>query len=261
MNRIQQLFESCRQSGKKVFTAYLSMGCPDLEYSEKAAAALLGNGADMLECGMPFSDPMADGAIIREASRKSLASGTTLTGVLDSIAHLRQRFPQVPLILFSYYNVIFRYGVEKFAKAAAEAGVDAVLVVDMVLEEREELLTPLRNHNLTMVPLVAPTTPLSRVADIARGLEDSFIYAITVKGVTGERSALPPDLAERLAAIRKISGMPVQAGFGISTPAQAAAVGAAADGFIIGSAIVHQILTHPDEQGLASLAQYAASFR
>ncbi len=166
----------------------------------------------------------------------------TLRDVLAAAHRIRARFPNVALVLFSYYNLIFSMGLEEFARAAADAGVDAVLPVDLPLEEREELLERLRPLGIGYIPLIAPNTPIERVKESAAGLENSFVYAITVKGITGARDALPADLAQRLDAIREAIDLPVAAGFGISTPEQAATVCAHADGFVVGSALVKQLV-------------------
>lgn len=260
MNRIQKLFASAKANGKKVFTAYLTMGFPDMEYSERAVETLLDNGADIIEFGVPFSDPMADGPVIREAGQKALAHSTKLQDILDCIARLRRKYPDAPFVLFSYYNVLFSRGLEKFAAAAEAAGVDAVLAVDVVLEDRQELLDVLRKHNMTLVPLIAPTTHLDRVAEIAKGVEDSFLYVITVKGITGARAELPAGLEQRLNDIKSVSGMPVLAGFGVSKPEQAAMIDKVADGFIIGSAIVRILLENPNDTGLRNLAEFTQAF-
>ena len=260
MNRIQKLFASAKANGKKVFTAYLTMGFPDMEYSERAVETLLDNGADIIEFGVPFSDPMADGPVIREAGQKARAHGTNLQDILDCIARLRRKYPDAPFVLFSYYNVLFSRGLEKFAAAAEAAGVDAVLAVDVVLEDRQELLDILRKHNMTLVPLIAPTTHLDRVAEIAKGVEDSFLYVITVKGITGARAELPAGLEQRLNDIKSVSGMPVLAGFGVSKPEQAAMIDKVADGFIIGSAIVRILLENPNDAGLRNLAEFTQAF-
>ena len=238
MNRIQKCFERTRAAGRPAFIAYLTMGYPTLAASEEAADTLLANGADILELGVPFSDPVADGAVIRTAAYAALAQGVTLADILALAGRLRAKHPDAPLVVFSYYNVIYRYGLEKFAAAAEAAGVDAVLSVDLPLEERDELLDVLRPHGLTLVPLIAPTTSVERAVESAKGVEDSFLYVITVKGTTGARAELPPELKDRLAAIRSAVDVPIAAGFGISTKEQAATVGEVADGFVVGSALV-----------------------
>ena len=241
MNRIQNIFARCRAEKKGAFVAYLTMGAPTLAASEAAVDDLVAGGVDILELGVPFSDPFADGAVIRSAAYTALAQGVTIDDVLAAAKRLRARHPETGLVVFTYYNLIFSKGVETFAAEAAAAGVDAVLVVDLPLEERDELLGALRAHGLTFVPLIAPNTPLERVVDSAAGLDDSFLYVITVKGVTGARAELPPDLTAHLDAIRAAVKTPIVAGFGISTRAQADVVSQHADGFVVGSALVKRL--------------------
>ena len=241
MNRIQNIFARCRAEKKGAFVAYLTMGAPTLAASEAAVDDLVAGGVDILELGVPFSDPFADGAVIRSAAYTALAQGVTIDDVLAAAKRLRARHPETGLVVFTYYNLIFSKGVETFAAEAAAAGVDAVLVVDLPLEERDELLGALRAHGLTFVPLIAPNTPLERVVESAAGLDDSFLYVITVKGVTGARAELPPDLTAHLDAIRAAVKTPIVAGFGISTQAQADVVSRHADGFVVGSALVKRL--------------------
>lgn len=242
MNRIQKTFARCKAEGKAAYVAYLTMGAPTLEKSFAAAETLLGEGVDILELGVPFSDPVADGAVIRAAANRALANGVTLADVLAGVSGLRARHPDTPVVIFTYYNILYSYGLKRFADEAAQRGVDAVLVVDLPLEERGELLDVLRPAGLTLVPLVAPTTGPARVRAIAEGLEDSFLYAVTVKGTTGQRASLPPELASRLTEIKRLVSLPVVAGFGIRTPAEGAAVASHCDGFVIGSALVERFM-------------------
>lgn len=242
MNRIQKTFMRCKAEGKAAYVAYLTMGAPTLEKSFAAAETLLGEGVDILELGVPFSDPVADGAVIRAAANRALANGVTLADVLAGVSGLRARHPDTPVVIFTYYNILYSYGLKRFADEAAQRGVDAVLVVDLPLEERGELLDVLRPAGLTLVPLVAPTTGPVRVRAIAEGLEDSFLYAVTVKGTTGQRASLPPELASRLTEIKRLVRLPVVAGFGIRTPEEGAAVASHCDGFVIGSALVERFM-------------------
>ena len=237
-NRIKNAFAKAKSEGRGAFVAYLTIGFPTIEASEAAADALVADGADVLELGVPFSDPFADGGVIRSAAYKALENGVSLRDVIALAKRLRARHPETGLVLFSYYNPIFSMGLEAFADVVADAGIDAVLSVDLPLEEREELLAVLRPKDIGYIPLVAPNTPIERVKASAEGVGDSFVYVITVKGTTGARAELPPDLASRLEAIRGASPIPVAAGFGISTRAQADEVTRHADGFIVGSALV-----------------------
>lgn len=238
MGRIEDSFARAKAQGRGAFIAYLTMGFPSEERSVEAAGDLISQGADIIELGVPFSDPFADGATIRAAAYEALRRGTSLAGVLRMAARLRAAHPDTGLVLFSYANPLYSMGLDAFARAAADAGIDAALAVDVPLEERGELLAALRPHGIGYIPLVAPDTPPARIAASVEGLENSFAYAITVKGITGERATLPPDLARRLDAIRAASRLPVAAGFGISTKAQAEEVCRHADGFIAGSALV-----------------------
>ncbi len=237
-NRIKNAFAKAKSEGRGAFVAYLTIGFPTIEASEAAADALVADGADVLELGVPFSDPFADGGVIRSAAYKALENGVSLRDVIALAKRLRARHPETGLVLFSYYNPIFSMGLEAFADVIADAGIDAVLSVDLPLEEREELLAVLRPKDIGYIPLIAPNTPIDRVKKSAEGVGDSFVYVITVKGTTGARAELPPDLASRLEAIRAASPIPVAAGFGISTRAQADEVTRHADGFIVGSALV-----------------------
>ena len=242
-NRICKCFEKAKEEGRAAFVAYLTIGYPSLEASEKAIDRLIAeSGADVIELGVPFSDPFADGAVIRAAAYEALKQGVTMTDALALAARVRAKHPETPLVVFSYYNLILSMGSETFAAAAAKAGVDAVLAVDLPLEERDELLSVLKPHGLTMVPLIAPNTSVARVVESAAGVEDSFLYVITVKGVTGVRGELPPELTGHLDAIRSAVKVPIVAGFGIASREQGTAlVKGHADGYVIGSAIVRKL--------------------
>lgn len=240
-DRIKRCFARAKAEGRGAFVAYLTMGYPTLEQSEAAVDDLVAGGVDIVELGVPFSDPFADGAVIRSAAYEALKQGVTLDGVLAAAKRIRARHPETGLVVFTYYNLIFSKGLEAFAQAAADAGIDAVLSVDLPLEERDELLDVLRPHGLTVVPLIAPNTPLERVVASAAGLDDTFLYVITVKGTTGARTELPADLTARLDAIRAAVKIPIAAGFGISTRAQAEVVSRHADGFVVGSALVKRL--------------------
>lgn len=240
-DRIKRCFARAKAEGRGAFVAYLTMGYPTLAQSEAAVDDLVAGGVDIVELGVPFSDPFADGAVIRSADYEALKQGVTLDGVLAAAKRIRARHPETGLVVFTYYNLIFSKGLEAFAQAAADAGIDAVLSVDLPLEERDELLDVLRPHGLTVVPLIAPNTPLERVVASAAGLDDTFLYVITVKGTTGARTELPADLTVRLDAIRAAVKIPIAAGFGISTRAQAEVVSRHADGFVVGSALVKRL--------------------
>ncbi|MBR4654589.1 MAG: tryptophan synthase subunit alpha [Kiritimatiellae bacterium] len=236
--RITNAFAKAKAENRGAFIAYLTMGFPTPDASEQAVDDVIAGGADIVELGVPFSDPFADGGVIRSAAYEALRQGTTLDWTIALAKRLRARHPDTGIVLFSYYNLIFSKGLEAFADAAADAGIDAVLAVDLPLEERDELLEFLKPRGVGYIPLIAPNTPIERVVESEAGLENSFLYVITVKGTTGARTELPPDLTARLDAIRAVAHIPVAAGFGISTKAQGEEVCRHADGFIVGSALV-----------------------
>ena len=240
-DRITKCFAKAKAEGRGAFISYLTMGYPTLAKSEEAVDNAIAGGVDIVELGVPFSDPFADGAVIRSAAYEALKQNVTLDDVLAAAKRIRAKHPDTAIVLFTYYNLVFSKGLETFAKAAAEADIDAVLSVDLPLEERDELLDVLKPHGITYVPLIAPNTPIARVIASAEGLENSFLYIITVKGITGARAELPADLTARLDAIRDAVKLPIAAGFGISTKAQAEVVSAHADGFVVGSALVKRL--------------------
>ena len=240
-DRIAKCFAKAKAEGRGAFVSYLTMGYPTLRQSEDAVDDLVAGGVDIVELGVPFSDPFADGAVIRSAAYKALENGVTLDDVLAAAKRIRAKHPETALVVFTYYNLIFSKGLEAFAKAAADADIDAVLSVDLPLEERDELLDVLKPYGITYIPLIAPNTPIERVVQSAEGLDDSFLYVITVKGITGARAELPPDLTARLDAIRAAVKIPIAAGFGISTKAQAEVISQHADGFVVGSALVKRL--------------------
>ena len=240
-DRITKCFAKAKAEGRGAFISYLTMGYPTLAKSEEAVDDAIAGGVDIVELGVPFSDPFADGAVIRSAAYEALKQNVTLDDVLAAAKRIRAKHPDTAIVLFTYYNLVFSKGLETFAKAAAEADIDAVLSVDLPLEERDELLDVLKPYGITYVPLIAPNTPIERVIASAEGLENSFLYIITVKGITGARAELPADLTARLDAIRDAVKLPIAAGFGISTKAQAEVVSAHADGFVVGSALVKRL--------------------
>lgn len=238
MQRITDAFAKAKSEKRGAFVAYFTMGFPSLAASEKAVDDIIAQGADVIELGVPFSDPFADGGVIRSAAYEALRQGVSLADVLAAAKRLRAKHPDTAFVLFSYYNPVFSMGLEAFAALAAESGIDAVLSVDLPLEERKEFVEILKPHGISYIPLIAPNTPLARIKESEAGLENSFLYVITVKGTTGARAELPPDLTSRLDAIRSSAKLPIAAGFGISTRAQADEVSRHADGFVVGTALV-----------------------
>lgn len=236
MNRIDQAFAACRAENRKALVAFISAGDPDLDVTERLLHALTKAGADVIELGVPFSDPMADGPTIQAASQRALAAGTTLPKILEVARRFRER-AATPLVLFSYYNLIFRYGVERLATQSAKAGIDGWLVVDLPAEESAEVRPALVRHGLHWIALAAPTTPAERLPLLLEGA-GGFVYYITVTGVTGARNALPSNLVDHVACLKQATDLPVVAGFGISTPDMARKIAAHVDGVVVGSKII-----------------------
>jgi len=220
--------------------AYLTCGDPDLETTRRVAIAASEAGAEILELGVPFSDPVADGPVIQRASQRALERGTTLRDVLELARDIRKQASEVGLIVFSYLNPIWRFGLERFADAARQARVDGVLVTDLTVEEAGDYLQIMRARGLATVFLAAPTSTDERLRRIAKA-SSGFIYAVSRTGVTGERAELPADARELVKRLRKFSKLPIAVGFGISNAQQVAAVGKFANGAVVGSAIVHAI--------------------
>lgn len=252
--RIQQLFERTRREGRAALITYLTAGDPSPDQTPEIAAALVRAGADLIELGVPFSDPVADGPVIQRASARALAAGTTLPKVLD-IARKIRAASEVPLLLFTYLNPALHYGLEKLARAASAAGIDGCLLTDLSVEEAAPYIAPLRAAGLDTVFLAAPTSTDRRLKLIAE-YSTGFVYLVSRTGVTGERESLAESLDPLLARMRKVTRLPLAVGFGISTPEQAAAVAAKADGVVVGSAIVRQI--EKDMNGLEPLVRSLA---
>ena len=243
--RISKRFADLRASGELGIVAYITAGDPSLDATLQFVLALAEAGADVIELGVPFSDPLADGPTIQRASERALKSGTTLAGVLDLVGRIRQSnrpANEVPLILFSYYNPILQMGLEKFARAASEAGADGVLVTDLTPEESADYRRILAAHHLDTVFLGAPTSTDDRLAKIAAATS-GFLYLISRTGVTGAKDALPDDLPALLRRARAVTQLPIAVGFGISLPGHVSVLGGLADAAVVGSALVSEIET------------------
>jgi len=237
--RIATRFRELSRSGELGLVAYITAGDPSLAASEKIVLAAADAGADVVELGVPFSDPVADGPTIQRASERALRSGTTLAGVLDLVRRLRAR-TQVPLVLFSYFNPILQMGIEKFADAAASAGADGVLTTDLTPEESAEYRAALRSRGLDTIFLAAPTSTDARLKLIA-SVSSGFLYVISRTGVTGARESLPEELPGLVRRVRKFTALPIAVGFGISLPTHVTVLGGIADAAVVGSAIVSEI--------------------
>jgi tryptophan synthase alpha chain len=234
MSRIRATFERLRAEGRVALIPFFTAGDPDLDVTRDLVLAAVAEGADLIELGVPFSDPMADGPVLQRAAIRALAAGTTLPRILGLVAELR-RTTQVPIILFGYYNPFFRYGAEALARDAARAGADGFLCVDLPPEEAGDLHAASTANDLDLIYLFAPTTPPERLATIARSAT-GFLYLVSVLGVTGARDALPPELPDLVARARPVTGLPIGVGFGVQRPEQAAWVAGFADAVIVGSA-------------------------
>ncbi len=239
MNRIVERFARLRERGTKGFIVYLGAGDPDLESTRQLALELDRLGVDVLELGVPFSDPLADGLVNQLAAQRGLASGTTPAGVLDTVRLIR-RDSQIPVVLYVYFNLVHRYGVEMFIRDAAAAGVDGLLVLDLPPEEAGQYESWMGDAGLCNVYLVAPTTPETRLARIVKHAR-GFIYYVSREGVTGMQPSVAGGIAAQVDRIRAHTALPVAVGFGISTPDQARLVASQADAVVVGSAIVNQI--------------------
>jgi tryptophan synthase alpha chain len=242
MNRIVAKFAQLKSAGKKGFVVYIGAGDPSLETTRKLALAFDRVGVDVLELGVPFSDPLADGLVNQLAAQRGLESGTTPPKVLETVVAIRKD-SQVPVVLYIYFNLIHKAGLEKFIADAARAGVDGLLVLDLPPEESDNYEALMKKHGLCHIYLVAPTTPEDRMAHIVkRG--SGFIYYISREGVTGMQSQVASNLAAQVAKIRAHTQLPVAVGFGISNPEQARLVARDADACVVGSAVVNQIAEH-----------------
>jgi tryptophan synthase alpha chain len=237
--RIERRFRDLSKSGELGIIAYITAGDPTLAASEKIVLAAAEAGADVIELGVPFSDPVADGPTIQRASERALRSGTTLAGVLELVRRLRVH-TQVPLILFSYFNPILQMGLEKFAQAASAAGADGVLATDLTPEEAGEYRAAMHGHGLDTIFLGAPTSTDARLAKIAE-CTTGFLYLISRTGVTGAREALPEDLPALVRRARQFTKLPIAVGFGISLPTHVTVLGGIADAAVVGSALVAEI--------------------
>jgi len=237
---IGRAFAAARARRRAAFVPFVMAGDPDLATTERIVVALAEAGSDVVELGVPFSDPIADGPVNQAAASRALASGTTLPAILASVARLRAS-TAVPIVLFSYCNPIASYGAARFAEHAAASGADGVLLVDLPPEEAErEGFGALAAHGIDAIHLLAPTSPRERMRAVRRA-GSGFVYYVSRLGVTGERATLPPELAREVRAVRTATKRPVAVGFGIATPAQAAAVARLADGVVVGSALVRRI--------------------
>ncbi len=240
MSRISGMFARLRRRKEKALIVYLTVGFPSVKMRPSLVKAAVEGGADLIELGVPFSDPLADGPTIQMASQKALENGVTVPKILEAVKQLRRSGVEIPLVLMTYYNPVFRYGLASFCEKAAAVGVDGLIIPDLPPEEAGELLPLARAARLDTIFLVAPTSSPERIRKIAR-VSTGFIYSVSLTGVTGTRKELPSDVAAQARRLKHFSRIPVCVGFGISRPDQARRVAAVADGVIVGSALIQTI--------------------
>ncbi|BBK29417.1 tryptophan synthase alpha chain [Stella humosa] len=249
--RIARRFAALAREGRAGLVTFVTAGDPDAATAAAILDRLPAAGADVIELGMPFSDPMADGPAVQAAGLRALKAGQTMIRTLDLVRGFRVREQETPIVLMGYFNPILQYGVDRFCVDASAAGVDGLIIVDLPPEEAEPLAVPAAANGIDLIRLVAPTTPEARMPKVMAGAS-GFIYAVAITGVTGTASAAQGAVAELVARVRRHTDLPVVVGFGINTPAQAAATAAVADGIAVGSAIVRQVEMAIDSKGHVS---------
>ncbi len=254
MSRIGRKFREIMKGGGKAFIPYIMAGDPNLGRTVELIRILEDCGADIIELGVPFSDPLADGPTIQKAAQRALAEGVTLHKVIDLVAGLRKH-SQVPFVLMTYYNPIFKYGEERFVRDASGAGVDGIIVPDLPPEEAGTILSYSRKSDFDIIFLIAPTSTEGRISKVAKSSR-GFIYYVSITGITGSKLSMDSSISSHVSKIRSLSGKPIAVGFGISTPEEASEVARFADGVIVGSAIVKKV-----SDSDTSLREYLLSLR
>jgi tryptophan synthase alpha chain len=248
MNRLDRLFSYKKHKEEKILVGFLTAGDPNPQLSAENIRAIIDGGVDIIELGVPFSDPMADGPVIQRSSIRALEAGINIDGVIEMAGQIRKT-SDAAIVLFSYYNPIFSCGKENFAKKAAEAGIDAVLIVDLPFEEMGEIEPELKKAGLSLIRLIAPTTPPARMKELLKDAE-GFVYFVSMTGVTGSAGIEASSVRKSVDMIREFTSIPVCVGFGISTPAQAASISEFADGIVVGSAFERIIEDNQKDDGL-----------
>lgn len=251
-NRFENTFASLKEQGRAGLVTFITAGDPDRARSLEILKALPGAGADIIELGMPFSDPMADGPAIQAASLRALKSGANMRQTLSIVREFREGNLNTPLVLMGYLNPILAYGPETFIEDAAQAGVDGLIIVDLPPEEDEDIRALAHSKNIDIIRLVAPTTDAQRLPTVLQGA-GGFIYFVSIMGVTGTASADADSVATSLSALRQSTDLPIAVGFGIKTPGDAAAIGKTADAVVVGSAIVKTIAENTDKPEMATM--------
>jgi tryptophan synthase alpha chain len=244
MSRISHVFKKLKQTGRKALIPYIMAGDPSLDATERLVAELKEAGADIIELGVPFSDPLADGTTIQKAHERALQKGVTLKKVIPFVRKIRQT-SEIPLILMTYFNPVFKFGIDAFVKEAVSAGVDGVIIPDLIPDEAHDFITVARKHKLDTIFLLAPTSTLERVKRIVKA-STGFIYYVSITGITGAKLSIGDPMKDTLELIKNNANKPIAVGFGISTPEEAAEISKIADGVIVGSAIVKLIAEGKD---------------
>ena len=259
-SKLDHAFSQLRQRGEKALIAYVMAGDPSLQETEQLVVELEQAGADIIELGVPFSDPIADGPVIQQAAERALRSGTSLQAILEMVTRIRAR-TQIPLVLMAYYNNIHAFGYERFCKEAAQAGVDGLILPDMPPDEAGPLKGPAAAAGIPLIFLLAPTSTEARRAFVSRQSQ-GFVYYVSLTGITGAKLLNLADVGKNVEKIRKVTSLPVAVGFGVATPEDAAKVAAIADGVIVGSAIVKQIAAHREAPDMVKqVAEFVRSLK
>lgn len=251
MSRIPETFQRCKDENRTALMPYLTVGYPDLKTSEQAILAAVEAGADLIEVGTPFSDPMADGSTVQHTSQVSLQNGTRLSDCIALVKRVRDAGVTIPLMLMGYYNPIVKYSVEKYVEDCAAAGVDGFIVPDLPIEESERLRAAASKHDLDLIFMVAPTTTVDRLKQVA-SVGTGFVYCVAVTGVTGARGEMSSTLEPYMEKVREYIDLPLAVGFGISTPEAVKQVGKISDGAIVGSALINYMNEHEDDMPAAT---------
>lgn len=260
MSRIQTVFGQLRQAQRKALIPFITAGDPNPAQTVPLMHAMVKNGADLIELGVPFSDPMADGPVIQRASERALAHHVTLRNVLEIVAEFRQQDGRTPVVLMGYANPIEAMGYEQFAARAAASGVDGVLTVDYPPEECQEFVAILRQHQIDTIFLLSPTTESARVREVV-GAANGFIYYVSLRGVTGAGNLDIADVAEKVAAIRQHTTLPIGVGFGVRDAATARAIAAIGDAVVVGSRTVQEVENSPEDEVIANVGKLIAELR
>ena len=260
MSRLTKTFAALSQANRTALIPYVTAGDPDLHTTSHILDGLVAGGADVIELGVPFSDPMADGPVIQQAMERAIGHGANLQGALEIAKLFRERHPEVPLVLFGYLNPLYRMGLEAAVEASAEAGIDGLLVVDLPMESSGELLPYLTRHDIDLIGLFTPTTDATRVAEMAQSAS-GFAYCVSVAGVTGSAVNHGDALRARVNTIQETTGLPTAVGFGVRTPSDAAAIAEFADGVVVGSALVQAMADKPAVEAPALAQEFIESLR